>query len=262
MARRNGTAGWSTLAIMLTLAVSGCSKNSPTQPGTTVATQADADDASSLVGMSLARSLVGDPATAGAPVSGLAAPARVASDTTIVTPFVTWTLARTFYSALGIVQPTFDPLTTVRMTATARGVGAIRTITDTVSFGSAAALEVRGLSVLQDTLVCNGTRQDTLLASLYSPLHSVRVHHYMEGSETRANVRHLKPVNLNPWPLSGTATWTLTVDRLRTSDRNSVERHFTCTVVVVFNGTRNVAVTVDGTYPYRLDLFDGRIVRA
>ena len=137
-----------------------------------------------------------------------------------------------------------------------------RTLTDTVTFGSAAALEVRGLSALQDTLIANGTRQDTLLASVYSPLHSVRVHHYMEGSETRTNVRHLKPVNLNPWPLSGTATWTLKVDRLRTSDRNDVERHFNCTVVVVFNGTRNVAVTVDGTYHYTLDLLDGRIVRA
>ena len=237
-------------------------RSSPTQPVTTTATQTDADDASALVGLSLSRDLVGDPSTAGAPGGGLAAPAALATDTTLTTPFVTWTLSRTFYNALGLVQPTYDPITTVRMTATARGVGAIRTLTDTVTFGSAAALEVRGLSALQDTLIANGTRQDTLLASVYSPLHSVRVHHYMEGSETRTNVRHLKPVNLNPWPLSGTATWTLKVDRLRTSDRNDVERHFNCTVVVVFNGTRNVAVTVDGTYHYTLDLLDGRIVRA
>lgn len=260
MTRR--TPWWVATAIVLMCALPGCSKDSPTQPGGSVVAQTDADDASVLVGMSLSRSLVGDPATAGAPAGGVTGPLHAVTDTTIVTPFVTWTLARTFYSALGAVQTAYDPITTVRMTASARGVGAIRTLTDTVTFGSAATLEVRGLSALQDTLVVNGTRGDTLLASFFSSLHNTRMHHYVEGRETRTEVRHRKPVNQYPWPLSGTTTWALTVDKLRTSDRNNIERHYTCTVVVVFNGTRNVTMTVDATHRYTLDLLTGAVVRA
>lgn len=253
---------WFALVSLMTFVLVGCSKDSPTQPGGSTVSLTDADDVSVMVGMSLSRGLVGDPATAGAPGSALASARQATTDTTIVTPFVTWSLSRTFYSALGAVQPTYDPVTTVRMTAAARGVGAVRTLTDTVTFGSAAALDVRGLALAQDTLVCNGTRQDTLLASFQSPMHNMRMHHYLEGQETRVGVRHLKPVNLHPWPLSGTATWTLSVDKLRTGDRGSVERHYTCTAVVVFNGTRNVSLTVDGMHRYTLDLLTGAVVRA
>lgn len=252
---------WVATLALLMITLPGCGKDSPTEPGGTTVTSSDADDAASLVGMSMARGLIGDPALLGVPGGGVAAPTNAAAETTIVTPFVTWTLSRSFYNAFGLVQPAYDPITTVRMTASARGVGTIRTTTDTVTFGSAASLEVSGLSILQDTLVCDGTRRDTLLASFQSPLHDVHMHRSMLGAMTWSGVRYLEPVNSHPWPLSGTATWTLSVNRLRTSDRTDVERHYDCTVVVVFDGTRNASLTVDRIHRYTLDLLDGHLLR-
>lgn len=253
------------LALAAGLALAGCGKDSPTQPSATA--QQDADDAAFMVGLSLAQDVAGDPATQGAPGATsqppLATRAQAATtDTTFTAGFVTWTLGRTFYNAAGTEQASYNPLTTTRMDVTARGTGHVATPSDTASFGSAAALTVRGLAAAQDTLVSDGARHDTLLTSFWAPVRQARVHTYVEGAEALANVRQLKPVDQNPWPLSGTATWTLAVDRLATGDRGSVERHFASTVVVTFNGTRYVGVTVDGAFHYTLDLKTGQIVRA
>lgn len=252
-------------ALAACLALAGCSKDSPTQPSATA--QQDADDAAFLVGVSLAHDVAGDPATQGAPGATSAPPlatgARGATaDTTFTAGFVTWTLGRTFYNAVGAEQPDYNPLTTTRMDVTARGVGNVATATDTASFGSAALLQLRGLAAAQDTLVSDGARHDTLLTSFWAPVRQARVYTYVEGAEALANVRQLKPIDQNPWPLSGTATWTLGVDRLATSDRGSVQRHYACTVVVTFNGTRWVTATVDGVFHYTLDLQTGQVVRA
>lgn len=252
-------------ALAACLALAGCSKNSPTQPSATA--QQDADDAAYMVGLSLAQDVAGDPATQGAPGATsqppLATHAQAATaDTTFTAGFVTWTLGRTFYNAAGTEQGSYNPLTTTRMDATARGVGQVSTATDTASFGSAALLQVRGLAAAQDTFVADGARHDTLLTSFWAPVRQARVHTYVEGAEALAAVRQLKPVDQNPWPLSGTATWTLAVDRLATSDRGSVQRHYASTVVVTFNGTRYVGVIVDGAFHYTLDLKTGQVVRA
>ena len=52
MSRTTPTLARLALWAMLLTALVGCSKDSPTQPVTTTATQTDADDASALVGLS------------------------------------------------------------------------------------------------------------------------------------------------------------------------------------------------------------------
>ncbi len=255
-------------ALLVTLA--GCGTNSPTQPIGGPAAQQDADDAAQQVAMSMAQDNGGSPAGQGAPSTSLRSNPgpmsmrpgfATASDTTFSTGHVTWTIHRTFYDAQGGQQSSYDPNTTVRMIATSRGVGSIETPSDTASFGSAGNLDVRGLSSAQDTLLTNGARNDTLQCSFTSPFRPGKVYTYAEAAGALTDVAQVKPVSSNPWPLSGTATWALKVDRLRTGDRGTVTRHFETLVTVTFNGTRYPNVQVTGGYRYAFDLKTGAIQR-
>jgi hypothetical protein len=76
-----------------------------------------------------------------------------------------------------------------------------------------------------------------------------------------ADVRVLKSREFNPWPLSGTATWAVHAERLRSNNRADVEAAFDAVVVRTCNGTQYPEVTVDGTYRYRMNLNSGAIVR-
>jgi hypothetical protein len=248
----------------------GCSSTPLTPP--TATAQMDADDAAQQVAMTMSQGSGGSPQAiavlddGGSMFARGTAPAQVegappTSDTTFVVGNVTWTLSRTFYDALDVVQGSFNPVTTVRMTATSRGVGSIETPSDTASLGSAGSLDIRGLSTTQDTLITGAAVDDTLLAAFTPPLRGGRVHLYTVRTGALSQVRQLKPVFTNPWPLSGTATWTLHVSRLRSSDRGDVLRTFDATVVVTFNGTRFPDVTVTGNFHYKIDLVTGGIQR-
>jgi hypothetical protein len=184
------------------------------------------------------------------------------SDTTFTIGHITWTLARQFYNSFDAPQSSYDPLTTVRMTIGARGTGEMETATDTAMFGASGILDTHGLAAAQDTLFTDGAWSDTLQCAFSSPYRSGRIHTYSELEGTFDQVVGLKPLSTNPWPLSGTATWDLEVDRLRTSDRGSVERHFHVTVVVTYNGTRYADAEVTGGRRYKIDLKTGAIARA
>jgi hypothetical protein len=244
-------------------AIVGCSKNSPTEPNP--ATQQDADDAAQIAALAMSSDHGGATPTQGSAAMSpraTATPMRAFStlgDTTFTAGAVTWTLSRTFYDAGNNEQGAYNPLTTVRVAGTARGVGAIETASDTASFGSAGNLDIVGISVLQDSLITNATRNDTLQCAFTPFFRNGRVHLYVENAGTLANVVSQKP--LPSWPKSGTGTWSLKVDRLRSSDRGDVERHFECVVVVNYNGTRYPPATVTGGFRYSFDLKTGAIAR-
>ena len=61
--------------------------------------------------------------------------------------------------------------------------------------------------------------------------------------------------------VSGTATWVMHVDRLRSGDRGDISSTFDAVVVVTFNGTRNPDVTVNGSFHYTIDLATGAVTR-
>jgi hypothetical protein len=257
-------------ALLITLA--GCGKGSPTQPIANAQAQQDADDAAQQVALSMAQDNGGATAVdapgallqsgTGAAPLGSSPGVASSSDTTFTAGHITWSVSRSFFDAIGNEQTAFDPITTVRMLAAARGVGSIETASDTASFGSAGHLDVRGLATAQDTVITNAARNDTLQCAFTPRFRPGRVHSYVEGSGTLTDVAQLRPVSSNPWPLSGTATWALKVDRLRTSDRGTVTRHFETLVIVTFNGTRFPDVEVTGGFRYKIDLKTGAIQRA
>ena len=254
--------------LVLAVAVAGCGTSNPSAPMMNAVAQQNADDATQQVAMTMAQGNGGAPPAATTPAVGAAAMGRVApsmqaavAETTFTTGHVTWTLTRTWFDAGNVEMLSFNPVTTVRMFATSRGVGTIETPSDTASIGTAGTLDVRGISVAQDTLVTNASRSDTVQAVFTPPLRGGRVHLYTEGTGAWSEVRNVKPVNANPWPLSGTATWTLHVSRLRSSSRGDVSSTFDETVVVTFNGTRYPDVSVTGGFHYTIDLMTGGISR-
>lgn len=252
------------------VAAAGCGKSNPTSPQSSAAQQ-NADDAAQQVAMTMSQGGGGSAPAHAFPDAGHAAAGRsagafggasvAASETTYAVGGITWTLTRSWYDAGGNVQAVYNPLTTVQMLASARAVGVIETATDTANFAAAGNLDIRGISVLQDTVVTNAARHDTLLAVFTPPFRPVRVHVYSECAATWADVAQLKPVDVNPWPLSGTATWTMHVSRLRSGERGDVASTFDAIVIVEFNGTRNPDVTVNGTFRYRIDLATGAVTR-
>jgi hypothetical protein len=247
--------------LLLTASVlAGCGKNSPTT--TNNVSQQDADDAAQQVGLMMAQGNGGSPtATSAAPDLKSAGAEAVASDTTFVVGHVTWTLTRAWFDAGGVEQLSYDPLTTVRVAVTSRGVGSIETVTDTASFGGAASIDIHGISILEDTLTTNVARHDTLACSFTPRFRTGRVHTYAVSTGAWNDVVQLKPVNLHPWPISGTAAWTLVIDRLATGDRGTVTKHFEVSVVVTFNGTQSATVTATGGYRYHLNLTTGAVTR-
>ncbi len=258
------------LALAVAVSLAGCGKDSPTQPSGTAAQQ-DADDATQQVAFLMAQdngtslesqATPGQSMTASRGTAPMSAQGVASTDTTFTIGSVTWTITRSFFNAIGTEQASYNPLTTVRMTLGSRGVGNIATAADTASYGTTGSLAITGLSAAQDTLTTNAARNDTLQVSFAPRFRGGRIYTYLEGAELVENMVQLKPLTSTSWPLSGTATWTLKVDRLGSNNRGDVSRHFNVTVVVTFNGTQTPDVTTTGGYRYKMNLKTGLVVRS
>ena len=110
-----------------------------------------------------------------------------------------------------------------------------------------------------DTATVNGTVQDSC-QSQFSTMDTQRVTHLFAVSGITLGSVHLDKTGTNPYPLSGTMTWNLGVDRLRSSNprrRRGALR--AATAIVTFNGTANPQVVVNGQYHYTLNLINGAV---
>lgn len=256
-------------ALVVAAAVIGGCSNNPTQPGGAVP-QLTADDMAAQVGAGMATdnggllSTVWIAGSGGSLLSpkGPALSGTAAAETTFTSGGITYTLTRTFYDDGDNVMASFDPLLTARVLATSRATGAILTPRFAASVGRAGVIDVRGVSTLQETLVVNAASYDTCQSS-FTSLDGMRTRYfYLVAECALADVRWRKPPASAPWPESGTATWTLHADRLRSNNRADVEAHLDVVVVVTFNGTQSADVDVAGSWRYRLDLKTGQVTRA
>lgn len=259
------------VATALAVGLAGCGKN-PTGAGGSAAAQANADDAAQQVGASMAQDNGGMVSTNGAsPASldgvaarkvGLAQPASAMSETTFTVGAITFTFSRVYLNATHNGMAYFDPVVTWGIALTSRATGSISTSQFNASIGRTGTLDLWNVSVLApDTVLMNGTAHDTAQCSFVSATTGAQRYFHTEMSGAMTDVRVPKPVTSN-YPASGTVTWTVSADRLRSNDRADLEEHYTAIVVVTFNGTRYPDVTVNGTYRYHLDIKTGAISRA
>lgn len=190
-----------------------------------------------------------------------ARPALALWDTTFVYGGITYEATRDFYDELDNLLPSYGP-TAVRLHWTSRAYGTYEGPRDTASVGHTGVLDVRGIQAGQDTVQFDGACHDTLLSTFRS-LDGTRTRYFLWiSSSTLDRVRHLKStLGSVSAPLSGTATFTVSADRLRSNDRADVEAHFDAHVVVLFNGTMQPVIVVDGAFTYHWNMVTGMITR-
>jgi hypothetical protein len=174
---------------------------------------------------------------------------------------LSWSLTLTFYDAAGNVQPTYDPATTARLVAHAKVRGSLTTSEHQAFIGSDRLLDIAGLLPLESTLEIDGTARDTADASFAAADGSSSRTYHLLGSGDLTDIRKLKDESVNPYPLSGTAFWTLAVDATSQDAKGSSEAHYQATVQITFNGTRYPTIEVSESFRYRMDLETGQVER-
>ena len=256
--------------VALATVVAGCGDDSPTAPGVT---QTAADDIAVQVAQTMAAGNGGTvtelfamaaavpAATAGGSLlRGAFGTAAAAAETTFTAGNVTYSFAWAFYDAEGAELPEYGPAA-VRMRVTSRAAGGIVTPRFEATLGHAGLTDVTGVAPAADTLEFDGAADDTV-QTRFTSLDGLRDRYcFWLAHLAHADVRLLKDREVNPWPLSGTATWAVHAERLRSNDRADVEAAYDALVVVTFNGTQYPEVTVDGAFRYRMNLNSGEIVR-
>jgi hypothetical protein len=251
------------LALLGAVGLAGCGAASKvTQPALN---QIHSNDAANQVGILMYADGAASPVPSGLVAQGPtgsaslrgAGPMSVAAETTLVRNGVAWTFAIHWFDAQGTEQALYDPQTTVRMHADSHASGTGLGPQGSATLGTSGTLDVAGISVLQDTLTTNATRQDTLSYSASGPSGSATF--LSRGAGAFDNVVEAKPESSNH-PARGLATWSLDVTKHLTSTSGSIDEHFTATAVVTFNGTNLVPLVVNGTYHYLLDLDTGQVI--
>jgi len=203
-------------------------------------------------------------ATPQAPAAGArrARLARAAWDTTFTWNGITYEASRTFYDPLDNEMPEWGPIAWW-MRWTSRAYGTYEGPRDTAHVGHDAVLDFHGINVALDTVRADGMCRDTL-ENRFRSLDGLRTRYfYWVSSTTIDAVRILKStLSTGGWPISGTVTYVVSADRLRSNSRTDVEAHLDATVVVTFNGTVEPEIVVNGTYRYRWNMQTGAITRA
>jgi len=180
-------------------------------------------------------------------------------ETTFVSGGITYTASRTFFDAADNALSGYGP-TAVRLHWTSNASGTYQGPRDTATVSHDAVLDVRGIESGSNTLTFDGASHDTL-QNTFRSLDNMRTRYFFWASS--CDVSAVKIVKTSPsgWPVSGTLTFHVSADRLRSNNRADVEAHFDATVVVTFNGTNQAAVVVEGAYTYHWNLLTNTISR-
>lgn len=166
-----------------------------------------------------------------------------------------------YFDADGVAQEGYDPVTTARIEYTITESGSFSrtrgrmTMSDTSSRSRTAILT--GIAGDPDTQhIWNGESSGQHVTSRTNPAGTFRTEMTSSGSAT--DVIFDLPRAEHPWPKSGTVEYTMTVVRTKTVDGEEEARTRTRTVVVTFNGTNLVEMTVNGE-AFELDLATGEV---
>ncbi len=154
----------------------------------------------------------------------------------------------TFYDAGGLVMDAYNAETTASMNIVVEMSGDVERDGWTASVSRSRDLTVSGLLGAETSRTWNGTGSGEVSRSQHRDEHGDRTYD-MSSSVVIADVVRNFPRDLNPWPVSGTITRTVTVTITTAEGVVTRER----TAVLTFNGTQFVILTVNGE-EYEVDL--------
>jgi hypothetical protein len=238
------------------LVAGGCGEStSPTSPNTPL-DQASADDIALQTGFAMNQ--LGMDVEGAVGSTTITTPARLRPTRALLdTMGLTVLVSLNFYNVQNQVLPAYGP-DAVKLIWTSRIYGTLMTDRDTATVGHSASLDLRGIQPADTAFTINGAALDTLL-NVFRSYDGTRTRYfYWNSSLTGADIILGKA---HEWPWSGTLTFVVKADRLRSSSRGDVEKHLNATVVIAFNGTGHPDVVVNGTWHYQWDMQNGTMVR-
>ena len=238
-----------------------------------------ADDIAQHVGMTLATNnggwvygLTAQPATI--PASALApAGARLASlsrtlrDTSFTAAGVAWVVADTFFTSGGapLVQEDYDPATSVRVSLASFGSGILSASQFSAAFQHRIRVAASGLSATNDTLRFAGSSRDSSRSWFTSTIGSANGAYrrlLCVGDLLWEDVVTFKGQAPDSPPRDGFASTTMNAWRYSNGDTNAVEKSASAVIVLIaFDGSTEVTMSVDGHYEYTVDLHTGVVTK-
>ncbi len=153
-----------------------------------------------------------------------------------------------FYDAGGVLMDAYNPETTASMNIVVEMSGDVERDGWTASVSRSRDMTVSGLLGAETSRTWNGTGSGEVSRSQHSDEHGDRSYD-MSSSVVIADVVRNLPRDLNPWPVSGTITRSVTVTITTADGVVTRER----TAVLTFNGTQFVILLVNGE-EYEVDL--------
>ena len=124
--------------------------------------------------------------------------------------------------------------TAVRMNWRSHIWGTVQSPRDTATIQHHSDLDFTGIQPVDTALTINGACADTLLNKFHSLDSLLTRYGYWRSTLTAAAIVLRKADGML---LSGTLTYVVKVDRLRSDAQGDVERHLSAIVVITFNGT-------------------------
>jgi len=172
-----------------------------------------------------------------------------------------WSFSLHFFDADGNELPTFDPVTTAEVKVHAQAHGSFTSAERQATVGVERSLDVHGLLPDETTLTIDGAANDTSDCAFTASDGSASRSYHALGAGALTDVKQLKDDSVNPYPLSGTAHWEVTIDATSTDAEGTHEAHYHATVLVTFNGTKHPTIEISETYRYEMDLETGQVRR-
>lgn len=173
----------------------------------------------------------------------------------------TWTVSYALMDANGVTQSAYDKTTTASINFIVSDTGAVaftsngNTFADTVSRRHNRT--VSGLAGDPDTVHTWNGYGTSLIKSVRSG--QITRTYVFASNDTTSGIRFRQPRDINPYPLSGTAVRNYTVTRTREAS-DTTQKTTTRRVVVTFNGTANVPMTV-GSETFSLNLDTHKVTK-
>lgn len=153
------------------------------------------------------------------------------------------------YDAAGELQEGYDALTTASIHSVLEVEGSAERMEMEMSLARTRDIWVTGLEGEETARTANGTGTEARSRARMSDENGDRSY-TMSGTVLIEDVVHGVPREEFPWPLSGTITREVQVEKTGGPDG---DRSFSKTVVITFNGESVVTMTVDGE-SFELDL--------
>ncbi len=154
-----------------------------------------------------------------------------------------------FFDDAGVLQDAYNPLTTASIRILIEMSGAVERDGWTATIARSRDVTVSGLAGQETVRTWNGTSSTEVTRSQHTDENGTRTYE-MSGVGTIEDVVRGVPRDVNPWPLSGTITRSITV--VITNGPNGNVTHER-TVVITFDGTQFATLTVNGE-EFELDL--------